>query len=137
MAFSIKAGIYNKLLSLGITAHIYYRELPQNPSYPATVYDVISDVVIGNVYDSGVHCFRRARVQLDVYALTVAAAEAAMEAYFDALDNFSGSLGGGESPSPFQDVVIFDEGANPDLDYEAEPTLRQIEGRSRDFMILY
>lgn len=137
MAFSIKAGIYNKLLSLGITPYIYYREFQRTPKYPATIYDLISDVVIGNVYDAGVHCFRRARVQLNVYALTAPEAEFAMEAYFDALDNFSGALGGGESPSPFQDVVIFDEGANPDLDYEEEPTLRQIEGRSRDFMILY
>jgi len=134
---SIKAGIYNKLLELSVTPHIYLRELPQPPEYPATVFDVISDVVIGNVYESGAHCFRRARVQIDVYALTVAEAEDAMESYFDALDAFSGALGSGSSPSEFSDVAIFDEGANPDPEFEAEPTLRQIEARSRDFMILY
>src|SRR3972149_535745 len=137
MTLSIKAGIYNKLLALNITPYIYGRELPQNPNYPATVYYVISDVVIDNVHDEGVHCFRRARVQIDVYARTVAEAETAMEDYFAALDNFSGSIGDDMSPSQFTDVCIWDEGANPDLDFESESTLRDIEGRSRDFMILY
>jgi hypothetical protein len=136
MARSIKAGIYNKLLSLAVTPYIYHRELPQNPSYPATVYDVISDINLCHTHDH-VTGPRQARVQIDVYAETVAAAEAAMEAYFTELAGFSGSIGDGLSPSQFTDVAIFDEGANPDLDFEQEPILRQIEGRSRDFMIVY
>lgn len=134
---SIKAGIYNKFAELAITPYIYHRELPQNPQYPATVYDLISDVVIGHTHDNLVTSFRRARVQIDVYAETVGAAENAMEEYFVALAGFKGSIGNGLSPSQFTDVSIFDLGANPDLDFEEEPTLRMIEGRSRDFSILY
>lgn len=137
MALSIKAGIYNKLVSLAITPYIYHRELPQNPRYPATVYNVVSDVAINHTHDNLVVGFRRARVQIDVYALSVEEAEVAMEAYFAALAGFQGSIGDGFSPSQFTDVSIFDEGANPDLDYEEEPTLRNLEARSRDFMILY
>lgn len=128
---SIKAGIYMYLTDLAITPYIYHRELPQNPSYPATVYDIVSQPAVELTHDIGTVGFRYARVQIDVYALTVAEAEEAMERYFEILKDFSGSLG----VPGFTDVDIWDEGANPDLDYEEEPTLRQIEGRSRDFMI--
>ena len=131
--FSIKKAIYLFLTDKAITPYLYYRELPQNPTYPATVYDVISDIAIDHTHDYGVVGFRRARVQLDVYAETVEPAEDAMEKYFASLAGFKGSLG----VPGFTDVSIFDAGSNPDLDFEEEPTLRRIEGRSRDFMILY
>jgi hypothetical protein len=129
---SIKTGLNLFLKAAGITPNIYLRELPQNPLYPATVYDIVSDIVLGHTHDPNVVCQRQARVQIDVYAETVTAAEDAMEKYFEMLAGYSGELGAG-----FTDVAIFDEGANPDLDFESEPTLRNIEGRSRDFMILY
>lgn len=134
---SIKAGIHHKLVELAVTPYVYHRELPQDPSYPATVYDVVSDVTIGHTHDNLIVGFRRARVQIDVFAETVDAAEDAMEQYFAALAGYAGALGIGESPDAFLDVSIFDAGANPDLDFEAEPTLRRLEGRSRDFIILY
>lgn len=134
---SIKAGIYKFLEAAAVTPYLYHRELPQNPSYPATVYDIISDITICHTHDPGVVGFRRARVQIDVFAETVAEAEEAMEAYFALLAGYIGSMGDGESPEQFTDVSVFDAGSNPDLDYEAEPTLRALEGRSRDFMILY
>jgi hypothetical protein len=134
---SIKAGIANKLAALAVTPFIFHRELPQNPTYPATVYDVISDTVVGHTHDNLVVGFRRARIQIDVYAETVAEAEDAMENYFAALVGFKGSIGDDLSPSQFTDVSIFDIGSNPDYDFEEEPTLRHIEGRSRDFTILY
>ena len=125
---SIRAGIYNKLVALAITPYVYHNELPQNPSYPATVYDVISDVTIGHTHDSGVVGFRRTRVQIDVFAESVSEAEEAMEAYFAALAGFKGSIGDGLSPEQFTDVSIFDEGANPDLDsaWQDDPTLSLI-----------
>lgn len=134
---SIKAVVYSILKTAAITPHIYHGELPQNPSYPATVYDVVGDITIGHTHDNLVVGFRRARVQIDVFAESVSEAEEAMEAYFALMAGFKGSIGDGLSPEQFTDVSIFDAGANPDLDYQAEPTLRALEGRSRDFMILY
>lgn len=134
---SIKAGIYNYLSAQAVTPYVYHRELPQNPSYPATVYSVISDITIGHTHDTNVVGFRRARIQIDVFAQTVDAAEDAMEQYFSLMAGFKGSIGNGLSPAQFTDVSIFDGGANPDLDFEDQATLRRIEGRSRDFLILY
>jgi hypothetical protein len=129
---SIKAALNSFLKEAAITPYVYARELPQDPDYPATVYDVISDINLVQTHDQ-VTGPRQARVQIDVYAMTVAEAEDAMERYFNLLAGYSGSLG----VPGYEDVAIFDEGSNPDLDFEAEPTLRQLEGRSRDFMILY
>jgi hypothetical protein len=129
--YSIKNGLNIFLQAAKITPYVYLRELPENPSYPATVFEIISDIVISHTHDTNVVGFRQARVQVDVYALTVAEAEDAMEKYFEMLAGFSGSLGAG------YDVAIFDEGANPDPSFENEPTLNTVEARSRDFMILY
>ncbi len=137
MMLSIKANLYQLLKTLAITPNIYFGELPQNPKYPATVYDVISDVAIGQTHDAGVHDFRRTRIQIDVFAETVAAAEDAIERYFDELDNFKGLIGDGQSPEALADVSIFDGGANPDQNFEDEPTLKNVQARSRDFMVLY
>ncbi len=130
---SIKSAIFSFLEASGITPAVYHRELPQEPAYPVTVYDLIDDVPIGHTYDPGVDGFRRARVQIDVYAETVDEAEDIMERYVDLLSGYEGSLG----VAGFSDVSVFDLGSNPDLDFEEEPTLRAIEGRSRDFQILY
>jgi hypothetical protein len=129
--YSLKTGLNIFLKAAGITPYLYHRELPQDPSYPATVYDIVSDINTCHTHDR-VNGPRQARVQIDVYAETVAAAEDAMEQYVELFTSYSGDLGAG-----FLDVAIFDEGANPDLDFESEPTLRHLEGRSRDFMILY
>jgi hypothetical protein len=130
--FSIKTGINLFLQAAKVTPCVYLGELPQNPSYPATVFDVVSDVVINHTHDPNVVGFRRARVQIDVFALTMAEAEDVMERYFELLAGYMGELGAG-----FENVSIFDAGQNPDLDFKNEPTLRNIEGRSRDFYILY
>lgn len=130
---SIKAGLNDFLNRLGITAYIYMRELPQNPSYPATVFDVIDQVPIGRSHDTGVLPFREARVQIDIYAETVEEAEDAAERYFEAIGNYDGSLGVPE----FSYVSIRYESNNPDPTFEEEPTLREIEGRSTDYKILY
>lgn len=128
---SIKAALYGFLKDQAITPYLYHRELPQNPSYPATVYDLVSQPPVDLTEDVGVVGSRKARVQIDVYALTVSEAEDAMERYFELLGSYSGSLG----VPGYADCDIWDEGANPDMDFEEEPTLRHIEGRSRDFMI--
>ncbi|RPH38359.1 hypothetical protein EHM92_00310 [bacterium] len=135
MSESIKATIYRILSSAAITPYIYHGDLPQNPSYPATVYDIISQPAADLTEDVGVVGFRKARIQIDVYAQSVGAAEDAMERYYELLKSYSGSIGDGASPETVIDCDIWDEGANPDMDFEDEPTLRQIEGRSRDFMI--
>ena len=134
---SIKAGVYNKLITLALTPYVYHRELPQNPSYPATVYDRIDDFPVNHTHDHLVVGFRKARFQIDVYGLTVAEAEDAMEGYVAALAGFIGPIGDGLSPPQFTDVSILDAGANPDLSFEEEPLLRHIEGRSHDFIIIY
>jgi hypothetical protein len=131
---SFKIAVYRKLVSLGLTPKIYYRELPQNPSYPATVYSLISQAPVDLTHDVGVTGFRQARFQIDAYALTVAQAETAIEAYFEALKSFSGVLSDGLSPETTYDCDIWDEGRNPDQSFN-DSTLRHIEGRSHDFMI--
>lgn len=132
---SFKIAIYRKLLALGLTPKVYYRELPQNPTYPATVYDFLPEAPVDLTHDVGVVGFRKARIQIDVYALTVAEVETAMEGYFNALKSFSGVLSDGLSPATTWDFDIWDEGGNPDMSFDEEPTLRHVEGRSRDFMI--
>lgn len=132
---SIKSAIYQKLKTLAITPNIYHRELPQNPAFPATVYDKISESPVDLTHDVGTVSFRKARFQIDVYALTASAAEAAIEAYFNALCSFSGDLSDGLSPATTYDCDIFDEGQNPDMSFKDEKTLKNVEGRSRDFMI--
>ena len=134
---SIKGAIYTKLVALAITPKVYHNELPQNPSYPATVYSLISQAPVDLTHDVGVTGFRQARIQIDVYALTVSQAETAMEAYFEAFKSFSGILGDGLSPETTYDCDIWDEGGNPDMSFEEETTLRHVEGRSHDFMIHY
>ena len=59
---SFKIAVYRKLVSLGLTPKIYYRELPQNPTYPATVYDFVSEVPVDLTHDVGVVGFRKARI---------------------------------------------------------------------------
>lgn len=135
MTPSIKAIINRILKAAAITPYIYHGELPQNPNYPATVYDIVSQPAVDLTHDIGTVGFRYARFQIDVYALTVAAAEDAIERYYELLKSFVVSYGDGASPEVFTEYDIWDEGANPDMDFEEEPTLRQIEGRSRDFMI--
>jgi hypothetical protein len=131
----IKVTINTILKTAAITPHIYLGELPQNPAYPATVFDVVSQPAVELTHDIGVVGFRKARVQIDVYALTVAAVEDAIERYYELLKSYSVTYGDGESPEVFTDYDIWDEGQNPDMDFNDEPTLRNVFGRSRDFMI--
>lgn len=129
---SIKAGIFKFLYTAAITPKVYHRELPEDPEYPATIFHVISDISISHTHDSQTGP-RQARLQLEVIAEDVETAEDAMESYFSLLAGYTGSLG----VAGFTDVAIFDEGMNPDLDFEDEPLLRNYEGRSRDFLIVY
>jgi len=134
---SIKIQIYRKLVALAITGKIYDGELPQNPTYPVTVYDLIDEVAVGRNHESNNAPFREARVQIDVYAETTKAADDLIEQYFDALNSFDGSLGDGASPETLVDVVIRYANTNPRMDFNDQATLRSVKGRSMDFMILY
>lgn len=137
---SIKAGIYSFLKLAKITPYLYEKELPQNPKYPVTVYALASDMVMAHTHDRNIVGYRRARLQVDVYAESVEAVEDAMERYFELLAGYAGSLG----LSEFTDVSIFDYGSNPDKIIEEESNLQQsvtvlanLHGRSRDFMVIY
>lgn len=134
---SIKANLFQFQRGLAITPEVYLANLPQNPGYPVTMFEVISDVPIAHTYEDQTLCFRRARVQLEVYALTVGEAESAMEGYVAAIGNYRRSIGDGLSPESFADVSIRDAGSNPDMDFQEEASLRMIQGRSRDFRVLY
>jgi hypothetical protein len=135
MTLSIKAFIAKKLADLAITQFVYADDLPKDPRYPATVYSVIDSTPGDLTHDVGVVGFRKARVQLDVYALDFDEAEAAIEQYFETFKSFSDDLGDGQSPETFLNVDIWDEGQNPDMDFEDESTLKAVTGRSRDFMV--
>ncbi len=138
MSEPIKATVYRILKAAAITAGgIYQNELPKNPTYPVTVYHIISETPVELTHDIGTVGFRQARVQIEVYALSVKAAEEAMEAYFDLLKSYSGTIGDGKSPETFTQVDIWDEGRNPDLDFQDEIVLHGVTGRSRDFTVLF
>jgi len=136
-AWNLKAGVYNLLLDLGITAAVYDGQLPQNPTYPTTVYDLIDEVPLGRSHDSEVSPFRDTRIQIDVFAESAKQADDLIEQYFQALNSFDGSIGNGQSPESFKDICIRYENTNPRLDFTAQPTLKNIKGRSMDFKILY
>lgn len=133
---SIKGAIYTKLAALAITPRIYDEELPQNPTYPATVYDLIDEVGVGRNHD-GAAPMRDARVQIDVFALSGFQADGFIEQYFAALQSFDGTLGDGQSPEMQYSVSIRYEATNPNQSFKDEKTLRNVRGRSMDFMILY
>ncbi len=137
MSESIKATVYRILKAAAITPHIYQNGLPKNPLYPATVYHIISEPPVDLTHDVGTVGFRQSRIQLEVYATTVAAAEAAIEAYYALLKSYTGAIGNGESPETFVEVDVWDEGRNPDLDFQDEVTLKNVVGRSRDFTVLF
>jgi hypothetical protein len=137
MALSIMAGFWNKLLALSVTPYIWRGEVPQNPVYPLTVFDLVDEPPADHTHDAQVVGPRSARVQIEVYAESASAADAAMEEYFAELAGFSGAFGSNTSPSEFADVEIFDEGNAGNMDFAAEPTLRTIYGRRHDFMIVY
>jgi hypothetical protein len=134
---NIKANILNKLRSLAITAVVWEGDLPQNPTYPTTVFDLIDEVPVGRSHDSDVSPFRDARVQIDVYAETRAQADDLIELYYVALNSFDGLVGDGASPETSVDMVIRYESTNPNLNFQAESTTRVIKGRSMDFKIFY
>jgi hypothetical protein len=135
MRISIESGINLFLQAAKITPYVWLEEMPQKPEsqqYPATVFSIIDEPPVDLTHDVGVVGFRHARLQIDVFAESVSAVNDAMEQYYEWLKSFSGDIGSG-----FTNVDITDEGRNPNQDFRDEPTLRNIKGRSRDFMIVY
>lgn len=141
MALSIMAGVaawikandaLKALLGSGtpLVVRYYNGSLPQNPTYPALVGQLIDDVPECHTHDQRVGPYH-ARIQFDSYALTTAAAEELDETLRSELAAFIGSMG------TFSDVCAFDEGRNPDRDFIADKTLKAVKVRSRDFTIVY
>lgn len=64
-----------------IGTRVYHGSLPQNPTYPAVVYHVISD-------EEHWHAWGRPRVQIDAYAGTYDSAIAIRDTVRDALDQW-------------------------------------------------
>ena len=132
---SIKAGLNAWLkaqsaIAAIVSTRIYLGTLPQKPTYPALVYDLVSDVSLGHSHD-GLVGPRAARFQIDGYATNVAAVETLMETVYAALAGYRGEMG------DFLVDGAFDYGAGPDERFKDEATLRNVEGRSRDFRIHY
>ncbi len=141
MALSIMAGVAAwiransalvALLGSGspMVVRYYNGSLPQNPTYPALVAQLIDDVPEIHTHDQKVGPYH-ARIQFDSYALTTAAAEELDETLRSELAAYIGALGA------FSDVCAFDEGRNPDRDFIAEKTLKSVKVRSRDFTVVY
>jgi hypothetical protein len=133
---NIKIAIYQKLTALAITPEIYDGDLPDDVSYPVTAYDLIDEVPTGRTHDA-VAPFREARIQIDVYAASVAAADVLIEQYFQALQSCDEQLADGESPETVFDASIRYESTNPRMRFISEPTLADVYGRSMDFIVLY
>jgi hypothetical protein len=134
---TLQIALYRKLVALNITPYIYEDQLPQDSLYPATVYSMIDAVPVGRSHDSNVTPFREERIQIDVFAESVADAKYAIERYFVALSSFDGPLGDGRSPESHYDVSVRYEATNPSQDFTNEVTTRNIKVRSMDFMIFY
>ena len=128
---SLKAGLFKFLLAQGITTYVYYRELPQNPSYPATVYTMTDDYT-ADEHQQGPG-LRRAVLQVDVLAESVAEVEEAAEKYYALLAGYRGTL----SVPGFTSVSIRDEGANLDTAFFNESLNKKIEIRGRSFEVTY
>lgn len=131
--FSLKKALYKFIKDLGVTTYVYPGELPQNPNYPVTIFDIIDEVPIGRTHDIGKLPMREARVQLDIYAESMSEAEDAAEKYFHILGHFEGTFG----VAGFTKVSCRWDNNNPDPSFKQEPTLSDIYGRSMDFIILY
>jgi hypothetical protein len=131
--YSIKKGLISFLKAVAITARVYPNELPKNPTYPATVVDVIDQVPVAETIEVGVVPARRSRIQIDVYSENFTQAEELQEKYFNLLSNFKGSLG----VAGMKDVVIKFDRHNPDKVFIDKPVLKDVEGRSMDFMVTY
>lgn len=129
----LASGIYKKLKALAITPDVFNETAEQNPSYPLTVFDIIDEDSLGRSHDTGVQPFYEARVQVDVYAETIHAAETAVKAYKDALAHFDGALG----VTGFENVSIRFANRNPGEAYKDEAALKTIVKRSLDFFVLY
>lgn len=134
---SIKTAIRRKLLDLGVTATVWDAELPQNPVYPTTAYDLDFEEPVGLCHDSGTSPMRRARFLVAVFAEGGAQADELIEQYFAGLANLFDDLGDGLSPETVYRCAIWWENTNPLIDYEQEPTLKPVRCRSMDFRILY
>lgn len=131
---NLKEGLNAFLTASAITALVYHQDLPQNPTYPATVFDVIDQIPVGRNHDNGVLPMREARVQIEVFAETLAAAESAAEQYFELLGNYDGSLG----VAGLTNVSIRWDADNPDPLAPLDTViLRTLFARSMDFIVLY
>jgi hypothetical protein len=132
---SVKAFVYRKLVALGYTKFIYEGALPKNPRYPATVYVVIDHAPADLTHDEGVVGFRKARLQLEVYAESIDEVEDIAERYWAALRSVHGLVGDGLSPETSLELDFYDDGKNPDMDFEDMVALKGIYGRSHDFIV--
>jgi hypothetical protein len=74
-----------------VGTRIHRDHLPQDPTLPAVVFHVISDVKEHHM--GGASLLAMARVQLDVIAETFGAAQDAAEAIRNAADGYSGTMG--------------------------------------------
>lgn len=130
--YSLKAGISKFLTVSGIASRVYPEgEVPQNPSYPFVVFDIIDEVPFAENHNSAPK--RQARIQLDIFSESFTEAEELFEKFFNLVSNYKGSLAYPEFP----DVIIRYERTNYDKSSDNEPTMKGIKGRSMDFMITY
>lgn len=95
---SIEANTYSFLSSqAGITnivaSRIYPLHLPQNPTYPAMLYSLISSNHLTSLAESV--GMVRARIQFDVYSTSLADCVNGIEALRQALQKYSGNYGTG------------------------------------------
>lgn len=133
---SIKTALYRFLSDAGITAKVYDMDLPQEPVYPVTVYDVEDENDIGRNHD-GAAPFRDARIQIDVLAESGSQADALIEQWYTLLQSYDAVLSDGQSPETSYDVGIWYESTNPKQTFIGEPTIKTINVRSMNFKALY
>lgn len=109
-----------------VGARMYPTALPQNATFPAISYQLVSEIRTPTMLHPDT--LPEARVQIDAWGKTFAQAHAVAEALRECLDGFRGQM---DSPGIYVGGIFADTGRTF---YESEPELHRV---SRDYIIHY
>jgi hypothetical protein len=121
-----------------VSTRIWYKVLPQNPTYPALTFFEVDDLRY-QTHDQTVG-LSHARFQFDAWAETKDEVETLIEAIVDLWAPWRGSVDlVGTSPlqTVYIDACLFQGLYEPSFDFESEPTLHDLFRKTADFIIWY
>jgi len=121
-----------------VSTRIWYKVLPQNPTYPALTFQEIDDLRY-QTHDLYVGP-ARARIQFDVWTESKSESETLIEAVIDTFAPYRGSVAlTGTSPleTVYIDAAIFEGMTEIPFEYESETILQELFRKSADFTFWY